>query len=119
MLSLLVAATGAAAAQPNIWLVVADDLGYNDVSMHGSEVKTPFLDSLALGPHSVHLDNYYGHMICTPSRASLMSGRYASHTGLQHSYLLTGTDTGLPLKFRSIAEQLNDVGYSSHAVGKW
>jgi arylsulfatase A-like enzyme len=59
---------------PNVFLVVSDDLGYNDVSMHGSEVRTPFLDSLALGDHGVHMANYYGHMICTPSRSSIVSG---------------------------------------------
>jgi arylsulfatase A-like enzyme len=59
---------------PNVFLIVSDDLGYNDVSMHGSEVKTPFIDSLALGPHGVHMANYYGHMICTPSRSSIVSG---------------------------------------------
>ena len=102
---------------PNILLVVADDLGYNDVSFHGSDAQTPFLDSLVR--QGTHLTNYYGHSICTPSRSSILTGRYASHTGLQHSYLLTGTRTGLPLKFKTLADHLTERGYASHAVGKW
>ena len=94
-------------------------MGYNDVSFHGSEVSTPFLDSLALGAHGVHLPNYYGHMICTPSRSSIVTGRYASHTGMQHSYLLTGTDVGLPLKFKTIGDHFTEAGFKSHNVGKW
>jgi len=106
-----------AAEQPNILLIVSDDLGFNDVGFHGSEIQTPFIDSLAHA--GVILDHYYGHSICTPSRSSIMSGRYASHTGLQHSYLLTGTDVGLPLKFKSLANHMNEQGYASHCVGKW
>jgi hypothetical protein len=63
--------------------------------------------------------NADGHSICTPSRASIMSGRFASHTGMQHSYLLTGTDVNLPTKFKTLANHLNEQGYSSHMVGKW
>lgn len=48
-----------------------------------------------------------------------MTGRYASHTGLQHNVIATGSDVGLPLKFKTLPQHLNEVGYVSHAVGKW
>eukprot|EP00038_Savillea_parva_P024840 m.45221 g.45221 ORF g.45221 m.45221 type:complete len:641 (-) comp6626_c0_seq1:122-2044(-) len=104
-------------AKPHILMVCSDDLGYNDVSFHGSEVQTPFLDSLVEG--GLHFDHYYGHAICTPSRSAIMSGRFASHTGMQHSFLLTGTDVNLPIKFKTLANHMNEQGYSSHMVGKW
>ena len=64
----------ASATKPHILFVLADDLGYNDVGFHGSEIKTPFLDSL--NHAGVELRNYYGHMICTPSRSAVMSGQW-------------------------------------------
>lgn len=102
---------------PHILFIVADDLGYHDVSFHGSEVNTTNLDSLV--KEGLHFDFYYGHSICTPSRSSIMTGRFASHTGLQHSFIGYGQDVGLPLKFKTMADHLNALGYSSHAIGKW
>jgi arylsulfatase A-like enzyme len=104
---------------PNVLLVVSDDMGWNDVSFHGSEIQTPFLDSLALGANSVHLQNYYGQSICTPARSSILTGRYASHTGMQHSYWIQGEAGGLPLHFPTLANHFRAAGYSTHMVGKW
>ena len=65
-------------SQPHIIFILADDLGYNDVSYngkhHGSAMKTPNIDSLAA--EGVTLANYYVQPICTPTRSQLMSGRY-------------------------------------------
>lgn len=108
-----------AATAPHIVFTVSDDLGWNDVSFHGSEVSTPNLDALALGPNSVHLVNYYGQSICTPARSSILTGRYASHTGLQHSYWLQGQAGGLPLTFKTIADHFAEAGYARASVGKW
>jgi len=82
-------------------------------------------------------------MICTPSRSAVMSGRYAFHTGMQHSFWGTGQDGGLPLRFATMADHLKGpqplalprlacavalrvpaalltaLGYSTHMVGKW
>ena len=63
-----------AAKQPNIVFILADDYGWNDIGYHGSEIKTPNLDSLAAG--GVKLENYYVQPICTPTRSQLLSGRY-------------------------------------------
>ncbi len=90
--------------------------GYNDVGFHGSEIKTPFLDSL--NQEGVELRSYYGHMICTPSRSAVMSGRYAFHTGMQHSFWGTGQDGGLPLKFKTMADHLKAAGFATHMIGK-
>ena len=65
--------------QPNIILIVADDLGYNDVSWHNPDMVTPHLDALAT--EGVILEQSYVQPICTPTRSALMTGRYPIHTG--------------------------------------
>ena len=64
----------AKARKPNIVFILADDYGWNDTEYHGSEIKTPYLNSLAAG--GVKLENYYVQPICTPTRSQLLSGRY-------------------------------------------
>jgi hypothetical protein len=68
------AAAAAARSPPHLVFVLADDLGWNDVSFHGSSLRTPHLDALAAG--GVQLDNYYTQPLCTPSRSQLLTGRY-------------------------------------------
>jgi hypothetical protein len=60
--------------RPNIIFIIADDLGYNDVGYHGSEIKTPNIDKLAMS--GVRLENYYVQPVCTPTRGQLLTGRY-------------------------------------------
>ena len=63
----------------HVILIVADDLGWDDVGFHGSEIPTPNIDALASS--GVILNNYYVSPICTPSRSEMMTGKYAIHTG--------------------------------------
>ncbi|XP_060562376.1 arylsulfatase J-like [Ruditapes philippinarum] len=102
--------------RPNIILIVADDLGYNDVGYHGSEIKTPNLDKLAMS--GVILENYYVQPVCTPTRGQLLTGRYQIHTGLNW-VLSPATPAGLSVDFPTIADKLQESGYSTHMVGKW
>ncbi|XP_053375357.1 arylsulfatase B-like [Mercenaria mercenaria] len=102
--------------KPHILLIVADDLGFNDVGYHGSMIKTPNIDKLALS--GVRLENYYVQPVCTPTRGQLLSGRYQIHTGLQW-VLWPGTPLGLALDSPTIADKLREAGYSTHIVGKW
>ena len=110
-------ASSAAAAKPNIVFILMDDLGFNDVGWHGSEIQTPVLDNLVA--NGVELSRYYGHMICTPSRASIMSGKYAFGVGMQHSFWGTGQTGGLPLDVTTMGDALSAANYSTHFVGKW
>ena len=75
-----VAAFAADAPRPNIVLFLADDLGWADVPWHGSSYKLPHLDRLAA--EGVRLESHYVHPMCSPTRAALMTGRYASRFGV-------------------------------------
>ncbi len=80
VLSLLVMA-GFAARPPHIVFIVADDLGFNDVSVHGSsQIPTPAIDALARS--GVLLGNYHVQPVCSPSRSTFLSGRHVIHTGV-------------------------------------
>ncbi|XP_071955613.1 arylsulfatase J-like isoform X2 [Antedon mediterranea] len=104
--------------QPNIIFIVADDLGWNDVSFHGSEqIPTPNIDKLAY--EGVILFNYYVQPICTPTRSAIMTGRHPIHTGLFHSVITAAQPDGLRPNETTIPEHLRQLGYENHMVGKW
>ncbi|KAG1701650.1 Arylsulfatase J [Nymphon striatum] len=104
--------------RPHIILIVADDLGWNDVSFHGSpQIPTPNIDALARD--GIILNNYYIQPICTPSRSALMTGVHPIHTGMQGHVIIGPEPYGLPLHFKLLPEHLEKLGYRRHMVGKW
>ncbi|XP_064490165.1 arylsulfatase B-like [Ornithodoros turicata] len=103
---------------PHIIVVVADDLGWGDVSFHGSrQIPTPNIDALAAS--GIVLNNYYVSPICTPSRSALLSGRHPIHTGMQHGTIFAAEPWGFPLQYQLMPEFFKKLGYETHAVGKW
>ncbi|XP_072035349.1 arylsulfatase J-like [Amphiura filiformis] len=102
--------------RPHIIYILADDLGWNDVGYHGSEIDTPVIDALA--KEGVRLENYYSQAVCSPTRASLMTGRYQSRTGIDR--ILDASEVGcMPVHLTTLPERLKVYGYSTHLVGKW
>ena len=104
---------------PNILFIIADDLGWADVGFHGAkDVKTPVIDNLA---HSgVILNNYYVQPICTPTRAQIMTGRYAGRMGLNHHVIFSAQPNGIPLDEVLLPEYLKKhADYRTHLIGKW
>ena len=71
--------------RPHIVFILADDLGFNDVGYHGSEIRTRNID--ALSEDGVRLENYYVQPMCTPTRSQLMSGRYQVRNNIISTFL--------------------------------
>jgi len=107
----------AAESKPNIVFIVADDLGWKDVGFHGSDIKTPNIDSLAAG--GARLEQYYVQPMCTPTRAALMTGRYPLRYGLQTAVIPSGHTYGLPTDEWLLPQALKQAGYKTAIVGKW
>ena len=105
---------------PNITLVVADDLGFSDVSCFGGEIPTPNIDRLART--GVRLTQFYNTARCSPSRASLLTGRHPHETGigvLTSPSLPDGYPGDLSDDVPTIAEVLSEAGWSTWLSGKW
>jgi arylsulfatase A-like enzyme len=105
----------AAADRPNVILIITDDQGHGDLGCHGNpKVRTPNIDKFA--KQSVRLTHFYVCPVCSPTRASLMTGRYNYRTGVVDTYLgrsLMHADE------TTIAELLRDAGYRTGIFGKW
>ena len=71
--------------QPNIIFILADDLGWNDVSWHNPDMPTSNMERLAQG--GVRLEQSYSQQVCTPSRAALLTRKYPFHIGRQKAIL--------------------------------
>lgn len=104
-----------AAGRPNVIIVIADDMGYGDVGVHGNEhIRTPHLDTFARG--GLELRRFYCEPVCAPTRASLMTGRSYYRTGVIHTSRggakMHGEET-------TLAEHLSAAGYATGIFGKW
>ncbi|HLK50081.1 MAG TPA: sulfatase [Bryobacteraceae bacterium] len=117
--ALLAAAQGRAAAPqpPNFVLILCDDLGYGDLHCYGSQIPTPNIDQMAR--EGVRFEQFYSTSnVCSPSRASLLTGRYAPRVGVP-DVIASDAPIGLAKDETTIAEMLRPVGYRSMCVGKW
>lgn len=108
-------------AKPNVLVIVADDLGYADIGVHGGkDVPTPHIDALAAG--GVRCSNgYVSSPYCSPSRTGFLTGRYQTRFGHEFNPHVSDDESklGLPLNERTIANYLHDGGYATSLIGKW
>ncbi|MCB9030123.1 MAG: arylsulfatase [Deltaproteobacteria bacterium] len=110
-------ATAYAVAAPNIVLIIADDLGYADVSYNGGDIQTPNIDFLA--QNGIELENFYVEPVCTQTRAALLSGRYPFRYDLDFRVIKPDTDAALPVDELIFPEALKAIGYYTALIGKW
>jgi len=113
----LVPSVEAASGRPNIVILLADDLGWNDVGYHGAPIETPNIDRLAR--EGVELDRFYSQPICTPTRSALMTGRSPLRSGLVFGVARPWDYFGLPRSEHLLSETLQAAGYQTGIVGKW
>jgi arylsulfatase A-like enzyme len=106
---------------PNILFILADDLGYGDLSCYGRpDYQTPAIDNLAKEGIKF-TDNYAAAPLCTPTRCAYITGRYPQRlpVGLEEPIKKTSPDVGLPPGMPTVATQLKAAGYHTALVGKW
>ncbi len=113
----LLRAEGDVPSKPNIVYFLIDDLGFADCGFNGgSDIRTPNIDKLA--KDGAILKSFYVQPVCSPTRAALMTGRYATHTGV-FNIVRPGASWGLPLAERVLPQALKEAGYSTAICGKW
>lgn len=114
---LVLHAADTAPPKPNIVYILADDMGYADAGFNGGkEIKTPNIDKLARD--GAILKSFYVQPVCSPTRAALMTGRYAVRTGV-YTVVRPHAPWGLKLDERTLAQALRDAGYETAITGKW
>jgi arylsulfatase A-like enzyme len=109
------------AGSPDVIMIVLDDVGFGSLGCFGSEIETPTIDALA--DEGIGFTNFHATALCSPTRASLLTGRNHHSVGMS---LLSNADSGFDSKRGTIthraatlAEMLRDAGYSTTALGKW
>lgn len=109
-----VGATASISGQkPNILLIIADDMGYSDLSCYGGEIETPNLSALAAG--GLRFTNFYVNNMCWPTRASLMTSLYP-----RVALPINGSaEGGLHPKAITLPQTLKSAGYKTYMAGKW
>lgn len=106
--------------RPNFILIMADDLGYRDISCYGNtSIKTPNIDKLA--SEGIRFTDFHSNgTVCSPTRAALMTGKYQQRTGV--SGVITAANhrnVGLAIGELTMADELKKYGYTSGIYGKW
>ena len=119
--ALILVVRAAEPVRPNVLLIVADDLGYNDVGFQGGrDIPTPNLDRLAASGARC-TNGYVTYSVCSPSRAGFITGRYQQRFGHEFNpkWEPASMVHGLPLSQTTLADALRAAGYRTGIVGKW
>ncbi len=111
----LLQAAFAAPPRPNVLLIITDDQGYGDLSIHGNpHLRTPHIDRL--GNEGVRFDRFYVNSFCAPTRAAVLTGRWPLRTG---THGVTHNREAMRPSEVTLAEAFSPAGYRSVCIGKW
>jgi arylsulfatase A len=112
---LITSAVGRCADRPNVLLVLADDMGWGDITSHGNgKLDTPVLDRLATS--GARFERFFVSPLCAPTRSALLTGRYSLRTGVHG---VTRAHETMRADETTIAELFHDSGYATGCFGKW
>ncbi|EMI43394.1 arylsulfatase [Rhodopirellula sp. SWK7] len=112
---LLTVASAADDTTPNVLVILTDDQGWGDLSLHGNpNLQTPNIDSLARD--GANIKNFYVCAVCSPTRAEFLTGRYHTRMGV---YSTSQGGERFDLAERTIGQVFSDAGYQTAAYGKW
>ena len=114
-LLLHVSVSSGSVKRPNVIFVLADDLGWGDVSWNNPDMPTSTMERLAA--EGLRLDQSYAQQVCTPSRAALLTGTYPFKLGLQRGFGKQ-TPEGIPTNTTLLPQHLKTAGYTTHGLGK-
>ena len=110
-----VAAQGNKSVRPNVIVILSDDQGWGDISLHGNRnLRTPYINSLAR--EGARFERFYVCPVCSPTRAEFLTGRYHLRGGVRST---SAGGERLDLDEATIAEVFRDAGYATAAFGKW
>lgn len=104
-----------AASQPNVLVIVADDLGWAGVGFHNKAMVTPHLDRLA--KEGAELQRFYVYPTCSPTRVALLTGQMPRRYNVVSA--LQGAEPGMPAGVPTIASVFKSAGYRTSLIGKW
>jgi arylsulfatase len=107
---------------PNVLVILLDDTGFGNLGCYGSTIETPNMDALAA--NGLRYNNFHVTPLCSPTRASLLTGR--NHHSVGMSTIVDGGDAGFPNRrsrvsrhAATLAEMLSEEGFATFALGKW
>ena len=104
-------------AQANIVFILVDDLGWADVSYHGSKINTPNIDSLA--NNGIKFEKFYSSQFTSQAQSSLLTGRFPFRMGLQTGSIFSNTNYGIPEDEELLPELLSQNGFNTYFCGQW
>ena len=117
MLALVACASAQKTKKPHIFLVLADDFGWNNIGWRNKEIRSPHLDKLAAD--GIKLDRHYVFKYCSPTRSSLLSGRYPLHVNQNNECNSILSRSGIDIRMTLLPAKMKLAGYKTAMTGKW